>query len=641
MRDLGQKRNLDDDRPSRSGKRPRDGPDRAREKARLDVHTRILPTVHRSPGSDPPFAQETPGGVKPTLRNSPRWIWLLPILTCATALLVQFQSVVFSGFRLTHGGLGDARLVNYTLEHGYRAVRGITPNEKFWDPPLFYPWENVSAYTYLMVGFGPMYWIWRWAGAPVDTSFQLWILTVYVLNFTAAFGLMRIGLRTGRMAATFGALFFSVSAVRFISHPQMFPLFYVLLGFTALLRAFDSTKAGPTPGLRRVWISLFFATAVAQAWAAVYSFFFFGLLCLLAGTIASVQPEFRKKLLGRLLGNWKWWAGSALAGTILLAPLLHHYGLTASELGYRDYRSSSIPRPLSWFLLGSNHWLYQWIQPRNGELSGSPFKKGSGFVAIAVALFGLFKYRAQPSIKTIAGATLLFALLATWYGGFSPWRLVYTLVPGANGLRALDRATIVLLPFVAIGVTLACEQLSTRRRWLVSIPILVLVIGEAACSMGCIDKLRIREHMARVIDLVDPDSEAFFLVGLDREGAWIAEDASWASLATGKPTVNGRYGNSPAYYYLPSLPALGSPGPVGRSISREYLQAALGTWVEANALSPNRVQWIEYQPMTKAWRHQDTREKRRLEKQKNGNQRLEKRRLRRERRQRRDPGWSD
>ncbi len=535
----------------------------------------------------------------------PRMIWLLPIMVCTIAVSVQFNSVIFSGLRYTHGGLGDSRLVNYTLEHGYRSLRGAPQHESFWNPPIFYPQENISSYTDFMLGFGPMYWLWRAFGIAVDTSFQLWILTVYALNFAAAFALMRFGVRAGPIPSTFGAVLLAISSVRFISHPQMFPMFYVLLGILALLRALEVRDPETTRTPPRRWIALFFSCAVAQAWGAVYSFFFFGLLCSIGLLVSLPVASARRALLSNLRRHWRWWAGCATGALLLLAPLLSHYLLTANELGYRNYHEKMVPRPGSWFLLGSAHWLYGSVLA-GSEYTGRLYNKGAGLIAIVVASIGLFRYRERTSVRVLSAATLGFALIATRYGTFSPWRMIYSVVPGANGLRALDRATIVLLPLIAVGFTLACERFLTRKRWILTLPVLILVVGESVSFMGCRDKHQVRAHMAGVVDLVDPDCEAFFLVGVDPDGAWMAEDASWAGLATGKPTINGRYGNRPAQYRIPLYPTLGYPNSDGLPITREYLEEQLVAWLEENDLRRDRIQWIEYQPMTKHQKEQES-----------------------------------
>ena len=78
-----------------------------------------------------------------TIPQSPAWRavwWLIGVVT-------TFCPTLISGFRLVQGGLGDTRLVNFTLEHGYRWLMGMPLAESFWSPPIFFPATGVAAYT--------------------------------------------------------------------------------------------------------------------------------------------------------------------------------------------------------------------------------------------------------------------------------------------------------------------------------------------------------------------------------------------------------------------------------------------------------------------------------------------------------------
>ncbi len=43
----------------------------------------------------------------------------------------------------------------------------------------------------VLIGVGPFYWVWRSLGFEPDTSFLFWNLTVWSLNYIAAFVLLR------------------------------------------------------------------------------------------------------------------------------------------------------------------------------------------------------------------------------------------------------------------------------------------------------------------------------------------------------------------------------------------------------------------------------------------------------------------
>ena len=154
------------------------------------------------------------------------WGWVPPLLW-AVGLLSVFLPMIRSGLRLTHGGLGDPRLVHYILEHGFLWMTGAAGHESFWSPPVFSPHPNVSAYTDLLLGYGPLYWPWRLLHLPPDTSFQLWMLGTWSTNFLAAFLLLRHGIGGGRLGAACGAylIAFGNPLQSQFGHPQLTPLF--------------------------------------------------------------------------------------------------------------------------------------------------------------------------------------------------------------------------------------------------------------------------------------------------------------------------------------------------------------------------------------------------------------------------------
>ncbi len=532
------------------------------------------------------------------MRTPPRWAqatWLLPTSVCAVALTLQFWKMIFSGFRHTHGGLGDGRLVNYTLEHGFRWISQISPHQDFWNPPIFYPYTNVSAFTDLMLGFGPFFWIWRMLGAAPDTAFQYWMLTSYACNFAAAYLLLRRGTRLGVAASTTGAVMLAGMAVRWLRHPQLFPMWFVLLACLALLRIFGEKPTPASRYRRRAWIVLFFFVAVLQAWSAIYPFFFFGLFCGIGLLTALLLEDLRDGLIGSLRDDSMWWLLCAGLCAAALAPLVYHYGITATELGYRKYTASKVAHPLSWILLGQNHWLYGSIQSWLGPFPGPRFNLGVGPLTLAVSLWGFSQWRDRPMVRVIGTSALVLVGISTVYGSFSPWILVHHVVPGAGAIRAFFRVTMILVPISVIGFAVACQQQVNKKRWWILVVLMLVGTGEQATRVGYSDKKSIRKHVAGVAEQIDPRRQAFFLVGTNPEGRWVAEDAAWAGLLSAVPTINGRYGNFPPGYAL-RTPLLENPDD---EQGRDRLDQALRRWLRAQEIDPQQVQWIEYTPRTR------------------------------------------
>src|SRR5260370_254542 len=115
--------------------------------------------------------------MRPLLRSLP------PVAAWLAGLLVAFYPVLFTGFARTPGDLGDARLVNFLLEHDWRWLTGRAGHRDLWSPPVFYPAAHTAAYSDLLLSALPFYAPWRLLGLPPDTPFQLLLLTAVPLHF--------------------------------------------------------------------------------------------------------------------------------------------------------------------------------------------------------------------------------------------------------------------------------------------------------------------------------------------------------------------------------------------------------------------------------------------------------------------------
>ena len=139
---------------------------------------------------------------------------LVPTVALGIGLLVSAWPTLSSGFADVQGGLGDTRLVNFTLEHTYRWLQGMPLASDIWSPPIFFPTTGVAAYTDLLLGIAPVYWLWRWLGAQPDSAYQMWMLACWSLNFVAFYLLLRRYLATSIVGSSAGAWLFAFSSPR-------------------------------------------------------------------------------------------------------------------------------------------------------------------------------------------------------------------------------------------------------------------------------------------------------------------------------------------------------------------------------------------------------------------------------------------
>ena len=50
-------------------------------------------------------------------------------------VVLAHHPMIFSGFRRIQADLGDSRLINYLLEHGYLSAQRDPEHLEFWSPP--------------------------------------------------------------------------------------------------------------------------------------------------------------------------------------------------------------------------------------------------------------------------------------------------------------------------------------------------------------------------------------------------------------------------------------------------------------------------------------------------------------------------
>ena len=76
----------------------------------------------------------------------------VPILLLIVGLLFFCYPMILSYGDAMPGDLGDARFINYVLEHGWLYIQRQELHYDFWTLPFFYPNSNTLAYSDIMLG---------------------------------------------------------------------------------------------------------------------------------------------------------------------------------------------------------------------------------------------------------------------------------------------------------------------------------------------------------------------------------------------------------------------------------------------------------------------------------------------------------
>ena len=234
---------------------------------------------------------------------------------------------------------GDSLFNAYLLEHSWSWLTGDTGPAGFWSPAIGYPARGALAYSDVMAGFGPPYWLFRAFGSEPLLAMQLWMVVVPAIGFFVTLGMLRRAFAFSSGAAAAGAFLFAFGAPRLaqIGHQQLLPVFYLAGAFWSLAVLF-----GPGSGAHvsrragRVAIAAFFGCAVLQFYSGFYMAYFLALACGVGLGWALALRSTRARVVERLREHAGFLCGVALVASIALAPLAWAYWSAASEVGRNE-----------------------------------------------------------------------------------------------------------------------------------------------------------------------------------------------------------------------------------------------------------------------------------------------------------------
>lgn len=464
--------------------------------------------------------------------------------------------------RLMPGDIGDARLNNYFLEQFFLWFTGQA--ESFWNMDFFFPFPLVGGFSDNHFGSALFYVAPRLFGIQPDTSFQLWFLVGYLLNFASAHVTLRkLGLGPAG-AAVGGVIFaFALPTSAHAGHAQLHHRWALPFAVLAILRFIE--------GRDLKWLGVSFLWIVLQFYIGIYSGFFSLLLVssvLLVGLVLGhtrFQPASRRgnvESVGARMDvnkSFRTFVASMAAGIVGLGVLFFPYfEVSRIYQGSRSWGeiSSMLPRLVSYFIADhSTLWA-----PLSLNFSDIPMRHEHqmfvGLIPLALLFLGVivaFRARHLPVLAALGGGLLLVAL-SFFFNGLSLWFFIHEL-PLVSAIRAVTRLDQTLLFVTAYGAALAVDRLLSlrfkrfRTQLMAGVLIGILVVAEAATgTIGVSEKTEWRNRVENLMASVPaglPDGAILFFS--QKQPPWYAAelDAMWASLLAGQPTLNGYSGQFP------------------------------------------------------------------------------------------------
>ncbi|HYY26394.1 MAG TPA: hypothetical protein VE860_00525, partial [Chthoniobacterales bacterium] len=470
------------------------------------------------------------------------------------------------------GELGDNRFNMYVLEHGYRWL--VRLDKTFWSAPFFYPAQNVITYSDNHLGSFLFYSVFRLLGASTETAFQLWAITIFFFNYFVTWFVLRKQQCHPLAAAAAAYIFtFGLSMAAQIGHIQLAPRFMVPVAFWMALRFLDT-------GSPR-YLQLLLAACAYQIYLGIYTGYFLILslipfcaaLFLIRGQWTAVSSFIERSGRSPVLRRGVAYALSCIAFVLVLLPIAIPYYQTQQLLGHRTWEEvvTMLPRWQSYFY-GPDSILWGTISAGMGANlpMANEHKLFPGilpYLAIIVFLYCCWRKkfnRAQLHTSWAMVSVLVVLVAVTSYLFRNAiYYYVWALLPGAGGIRAVSRITLVLLyPLVFILAVVGTMLLDSRalvgpRRGLGFLGVGLLgltVIDQAAVGLS-MSKRECKRRVARMEAVMlrargnRVDSNVFWVNQKNGDAMFIENlDIMLAGQALGVNVVNGYSGLAPKGY---------------------------------------------------------------------------------------------
>ncbi|HEV3211870.1 MAG TPA: hypothetical protein VGZ03_00600 [Acidimicrobiales bacterium] len=497
-------------------------------------------------------------------------VWLL-------GQLVFFREQWTSGFDRIMGDPGAARFIIYVNENWYQSLLGHAA----WRTPAFYfPIQHTLGLSDTLLLWQVVYTPARALGADPFLAYQLVLVASSALGFATFYLLVRTLWHPPIALRLLGAAVFTFSNALYVNanHPQLFGVLLVpsvcLLG----VAAWRAAQRGDPRGA--LWGAAFGALGVLVAYSTYYVGFFVGLAAVIAAILAVlVAPRATLASCGTALRRgWLVLLGVALGAVlpaILFAvtylPALHAAGGYKLQSAY--FFRASLPDLVN-VGVGNLLWgstLVHGVVHGTAALSErdyapTPILLVLSLLAAVLASIREHRDAAPPggrrySSAVLASTGLLLALAPMAIGSTFLWRAVYW-IPGASGIRAVDRITVVASGLLVLALVDAGARLAPWLRAAVPRPALVAGVC-ALAALLCLEQVNVTNssqmsRRAQVALLAAPPAppnacRSFFVETATASAAHPARVQTTAMLLSARyaiPTLNGTSGSFPRGWHL-------------------------------------------------------------------------------------------
>lgn len=485
----------------------------------------------------------------------------LYIIFCFIGVFNAFRPTIISGFAYMQTDPGDSLLNNYFLEHSFQVLTNKKYVGELFSPPFFYPYKDVLTFSDNLFGSAPIYWMLRAFFSP-DLSYQIWMIVACVLCFVSFATLMRY-YRASHVPTLIGSFLFAFGMPRIvqIGHQQLLPQFFTPLAF---LFVWDFIKS---PKNKQLALSLLFI--YLQILSGIYLGWFLILSLIIFTTIVCILDlDTIKRLTRYFQHNYKAVIVMVAVWALLMFAFLAPYIQAQKLFGPRSYTEidQMLPRLSSWFLPAPSSLWWSLLSPFSKDVPmAGEHHLFLGFLLIILTSLSVYtilfhkdilNFERSLIIKVCLLVTLgLFILCLRLPNGWSIWRFVYQLVPGASAIRAVTRIWTVFYFYLLVAVTLCLDSLlhtvhiKRVRMSVLSLVCIGCLLEQIVTSSPSFEKLPFTKEVTQIQELLQTNCNVAYVILNPANEFWTSQlSAMWAGIRANVPVVNGYSGNGPPNY---------------------------------------------------------------------------------------------
>ncbi len=477
---------------------------------------------------------------------------------------VFFRAQLTSGFDRMIGDRGDARLIVLLHEHWVNVLGG---HEPWRDPGFLHPVTNVLGHSDTFLVNQVFYLPLRLVGLDPFLSFQLSLVALSLVGYTAFYVVCRRHLGVPTWIAIPCALTFCFANNLFFkaNHPQVYNSYWLPVVLLLVLEA-------ARPGNRRrsaaavaagALFSLVLYSTFYPAWTAILVLLVVSVVSVVAG-----RGRFLRGAAAQVRSYGTELAAAAAGALVGAVPFALTYLPILSAKGGRSYDEALAYAPRLREVVGISSENYLWGSALERHAGIAPDRIDNSEFALAptpvllAAVLGVAAYlvvsrRRGPGTRltvVLATATVVLLLLPVSYRGHSPWRAVWILVPGAVGIRSIDRIQIVTGQMAALALAVgatavwaACRHLRERRLVGAAVLLVLALVVFEQLNLARTALVDRSDEMARLDAVPPPPSNCRSFAIADssptpRPSYELQIDAMLIAATVHLPTVNGYSG---------------------------------------------------------------------------------------------------